>query len=146
MDIYSDYIKFIISFLILLIMILSFVSLFISEDDGGIHIVLVIIIYTMVAICCRINFSEVLTPHLLHTLNNNESELNQNSDKIKAIKVNNIKELDPNYSRDCCICLENIDLLDAYKLSNCKYHLFHENCIKSYIDNNFKKCPVCNIP
>lgn len=145
MDVYFDYIKFIITILIFLIMILSFVSLFIS-DDGGIHIILVIIIYAIVAICCRINFSDIITPHLLHTFNNNESELNQNSNKIKATKVNNINELDPNYSSECCICLENIDLLDAYKLSNCKYHLFHEKCIISYIDNNFTKCPVCNIP
>ena len=37
------------------------------------------------------------------------------------------------------ICLELIDPINSFKLSNCDYHIFHEECINSYIENNFTK-------
>ena len=64
---------------------------------------------------------------------------------INMLKVNNISELNNNYDNTCCICLENIDPIDSYKLNDCNYHLYHDECIKLYIKNGFKKCPICNI-
>lgn len=65
--------------------------------------------------------------------------------EITIIKVNNIAELNTNFDTTCCICLEYIDPIDSYKLNFCDYHLYHEECIKLYINNNFKKCPICNV-
>ena len=141
----NDYIKFISSILIFLIMILSFIALLINDNDGG-HIILVIIIYAVVVICCKISFGDICTQNVPILDYTPSSESNQNLNPLIALKVNNIDELDPNYSKECCICLENIDPLESFKLSNCKYHLFHEQCIQTYIDNNFTKCPICNIP
>ena len=63
----------------------------------------------------------------------------------KILKVNNISDLNNNYDDTCCICLEYIDPIDSYKLNICNFHLYHEECIKLYINNNFKKCPICNV-
>lgn len=64
---------------------------------------------------------------------------------IIIIKVKNISELNDNFDNTCCICLEYIDPIDSYKLNDCDYHLYHQECIKLYINNNFKKCPICNV-
>ena len=64
---------------------------------------------------------------------------------IIMIKVKNISDLNSNFDNICCICLEYIDPIDSYKLNICDYHLYHEQCIKLYIMNDFKKCPICNI-
>ena len=64
---------------------------------------------------------------------------------IIILKVNNISDLNNNYDDTCCICLEYIDPIDSYKLNICNFHLYHEECIKLYINNNFKKCPICNV-
>ena len=142
----NDYIKFIFIILIFLIMILSFIALLINDNDG-LHVILVIIIYAFIVICCKLNYGNCThnLPILDYYTSDSESNLN-NLNPLIALKVNNIYELDPNYSKECCICLENIDLLESFKLSNCKYHLFHEQCIQKYIDNNFTKCPTCNTP
>ena len=65
--------------------------------------------------------------------------------EIIMIKVKNISDLNTNFDNTCCICLEYIDPIDSYKLNICDYHLYHEECIKLYIMNDFKKCPICNI-
>ena len=70
---------------------------------------------------------------------------NSNEPDVIIIKVNNLSEINNNFNENCCICLEYIDPIDSFKLNECDYHLYHEECIKLYIKNNFKKCPICNI-
>lgn len=79
----------------------------------------------------------------LENINIEMNEVLPNS--LIAVKVNNINDLHPNFSKDCCICLEFVDPIDYFKLSNCDYHIYHESCLNSYIECNFTKCPVCNI-
>lgn len=81
---------------------------------------------------------------IIPTVNINTTNVDIQPDVI-ILKVTNISELNNNFSDNCCICLEYIDPLDSYKLNNCRYHLYHEECIKLYTMNNFKKCPICNI-
>ncbi len=64
---------------------------------------------------------------------------------LVAIKVNNIDDLHPNFSRECCICLELVEPIESFKISNCDYHIYHESCINSYANFNFTRCPICNI-
>ena len=70
---------------------------------------------------------------------------NDTQSDVVILKVQNISELNNNFSDNCCICLDYIEPLESYKLNDCNYHLYHEECIKLYTMNNFKKCPICNI-
>ena len=72
-----------------------------------------------------------------------ESEHNQTPQII--IKINNLKDLNTNFSHECCICLDKIDPILAFKLPSCNYHIYHEDCLNLYLQNKFYKCPVCNI-
>ena len=79
----------------------------------------------------------------LEDMDNENDEIIPNN--LVAIKVNNINDLHPHFSKECCICLEIVEPIDSFKLSNCNYHIYHESCIKSYSNFNFTRCPICNI-
>lgn len=141
---YLDFIKCTIFVLIILILLLSFVILMI--DNSSSHIIFIIIIYAVTALCCKLNYNCVISIDQNEERNEERETPVIHQNPIQSLKVTNIDELHENYSRECCICLENIDPIESFKLSNCQYHIFHEECIKMYIKNKFTRCPVCNIP
>ena len=70
---------------------------------------------------------------------------NQNIDFSIIIKIDSINDLNQNFNNNCPLCLDLVVLKDSYKLSNCNYHIFHNECLIKYVKNNFEKCPICNI-
>ena len=75
----------------------------------------------------------------------NESYDINTENKGQPIKVLNIDDLNSNFNNTCPICLDIIEPIDAYKLAICDFHIYHKNCIDIYINNDYIKCPVCNI-
>jgi len=78
-----------------------------------------------------------------HDDNDNENPINLEPILI-AIKVQNITEINDNYNDICPICIENIDPIESYKLNICNTHIFHEDCINLYVNNDYIICPLCN--
>ena len=44
--------------------------------------------------------------------------------------------------KNCVICFCNFKKNELVKLFSCRKHIFHENCIKQWIQNSFQ-CPLC---
>ena len=44
--------------------------------------------------------------------------------------------------KNCIVCLEDFKKDDIVKLFSCKKHIFHENCIKQWIESSYQ-CPLC---
>ena len=110
-------------------------------DKRSLQLILFLIAAFIIAFYCFLYTLEIDEDDL--EIDNVEIEIVPNH--LISIKVNNIEDLHPNFNEECCICLELIDPINSFKLSNCDYHIFHEECINSYIENNFTRCPVCNI-
>ena len=141
---YLELINVLVSVLLFLIILFSLVFILIDIDN----MFIILIIYPIIAICCRIHYHNIFQQNVPENVPENVSEnVPENvPQNIVALKVNNIDELNLNYSKECCICLENIDPIDSFKLSNCNFHIYHKKCINKYIDCKFTKCPICNIP
>jgi len=54
------------------------------------------------------------------------------------------EEINDNESCECLICMEEFNKEDNIIKTNCK-HLFHKNCIKTWLCEESNKCPVCRI-
>jgi len=50
----------------------------------------------------------------------------------------------PDITEKCSICLCELDV-DVVKLSNCKDHHFHMQCISECYKDGYLKCPICNL-
>ena len=72
-------------------------------------------------------------------LNNNDNNSNNNNSNISRI-LENIDNLAPEKKR-CTICLEDFERFDKVINLSC-LHMFHDNCIKTWIKKN-KYCPIC---
>ena len=139
--------------ILLLFLLSSLFFLLIFFNSAPIfQIIMLIIISLFTAIYCFISLlSEEVIEDIVEEIENIEDDTPNNStieiltNNLYAVKVNNINNLNPNFSSECCICLELIDPIDSFKLSNCDFHIYHENCINLYLENNFRRCPVCNI-
>jgi E3 ubiquitin-protein ligase RNF115/126 len=55
-----------------------------------------------------------------------------------------IKYEDLNKEHECLICLDKFNESDNIKKITCN-HIFHNNCIKSWLCEESNKCPVCRI-
>ena len=134
--------------IILFILFFALVVLFFINDDQVLQIILFLLSAIFASIYCVLNtlfYSIDDDDDLVNNTNIETINIEVVQNNLIVVKVNNIDDLHPNFSKECCICLESIDPIDSFKLSNCNYHIFHEICIKSYIENNFTRCPVCNI-
>ena len=141
----------------ILLLILSTILILLFFFSQNLYLILffflAIIVFLFLYCCIDILENQV---NLDNNLYNNNLD-NNNLDNIRTInievlptilraeKVNNIKDLHENFSNECSICLELIEPIDSYKLSNCNYHIYHKECIESYLEQNFTKCPICNI-
>ena len=78
---------------------------------------------------------------LAYNLSNLDNESNVNrSLNFNSIALESIDKLCPEKKR-CTICLENFQKLDKVINLNC-LHMFHDNCIKTWLKNN-NYCPIC---
>lgn len=68
------------------------------------------------------------------------NEQMNNLQKIKLEK-NNIM----NYTKDCLVCLESLNLNDDLLLLKCN-HYFHYTCIHPWLTKESTKCPTCRHP
>jgi hypothetical protein len=62
-------------------------------------------------------------------------------DKLKSCKF---KDLNYDESKECLICIEYFNKEDDITKINCN-HIFHKNCIKSWLCYESNKCPICRI-
>ena len=128
----------------------------------------VIIILIIVIICIRRKKKFLISANINNNLNglyfNNINNINyingiNNTERIdflyylKKIKLRKFKEVQ-NETRDlintkCPIDIENFEPDDEVILNKCK-HLFHYDCLKTFIEKNKTKkefrCPLCNNP
>jgi len=105
--------------------------------------ILIILITCFFGLYCFLNSIDINEQQIeIRIIDQNTAEP-QNMDTF-IIKVNNISDLNSNFSTECCICMDSVDPIDSYRLSGCDYHIFHEECAQLYIENNFIRCPICN--
>ncbi len=70
---------------------------------------------------------------------NNDSNVN-NISQLNSIILENIDKLCPEKKR-CIICLENFERFDKVINLSC-LHMFHNNCIKTWLESK-NYCPIC---
>ena len=132
--------------IVILLLLSTLILLFFFNNNKVIQVILFLITSLFCGIYCFISSLSDENVHDDDDIRNNDTiNIDIVVNNIHAVKVNNIDNLNPNFSTECCICLELIDPIDSFKLSNCDFHIFHEDCINSYLENNFTRCPVCNI-
>lgn len=89
-----------------------------------------------------INIEENIQYSINYANNTKLINTNINNDIISNLNVNKINDNNKNFSeRICIICQENYKIGDNYIILPC-IHLFHENCIKTWIKNQ-RICPIC---
>ena len=57
-------------------------------------------------------------------------------------KINLIGTIEYSENFECAICLDGECSYNCIKLYNCK-HLFHSNCISTWIKHGISTCPIC---
>jgi hypothetical protein len=67
-----------------------------------------------------------------------------NEDKFNNIEKINFEDLNNEVSKECLICLEIFEKDDLLLKIKCN-HIFHSDCIKSWLCKESNKCPVCRI-
>ena len=67
-----------------------------------------------------------------------------NNEQFESLPCNFYKDLNLNEIKECLICINNFNDEDEIIHLPCN-HMFHKNCIKSWICEENNKCPVCRI-
>jgi len=89
------------------------------------------------------NYSDMIHNKQTITINiNNNQEIAK--EKIAASKQLTQWEEKDSVSENCSICLCELDN-DVVRLSQCKDHYFHSQCISECFKDGFLKCPLCSI-
>jgi hypothetical protein len=65
-------------------------------------------------------------------------------EKFNNLECKSFKELNLNETKECLICIENFKDDDDVIKIECN-HIFHKNCIKSWLCEESNKCPICRI-
>lgn len=65
-------------------------------------------------------------------------------EQFNNLECKSFKELNLNESKECLICIENFNEDDDIIKIPCN-HIFHKNCIKSWVCEESNKCPICRI-
>jgi len=91
-------------------------------------------------------FNFIFDLYTAPTVNNNFEDVKivLNEDKFNNLERVSLNNLVDTNVKDCLICLECFDEKDELIKIKCK-HIFHCNCIKSWLCNESNKCPVCRI-
>ncbi len=61
--------------------------------------------------------------------------------KVDKIFLDKIEKLD-DFAKKCIICMEEYKLEDECETLPC-FHIFHNNCIEEWFNNNNNNCPIC---
>jgi len=76
---------------------------------------------------------------------NNYDNLEDVIVSLDTNELNNLKTYENDKKNiNCCICMHDINEKELITELKCN-HVFHENCIKTYLDNYSHKCPICRI-
>ena len=90
---------------------------------------------------------------------NGNNNSNDNIDNKVNNLFNNLEEhlyselpifLKINNSNNCSLCTRAFKANEKIKIYSCKKHIFHSNCLKEFLRNNYlfninpPKCPLCN--
>ena len=65
---------------------------------------------------------------------------NEDFNKFERVKFDDINK----DNCDCLICIENFNCDDEIVKIKCN-HMFHCNCIKSWLCRESNKCPICRL-
>ena len=118
------------------------------SNNPNLILLLILGAFVLIILYCCVNILENIddnNPNLERINNIERINIEVETPIIIPEKVNNIKDLHENFSNECCICLDNIEPIDSFKLSNCNFHIYHKECLETYLEQNFRKCPICNI-
>ena len=129
---------------LLLITIATFILFLFHTYNTFLQTILILtclLLYFLYCFCKKIHNEEI--DNNVH--NSFDGISSNNLEQIEVIQINNLNDLNNNYNSQCCICLDEVDPIISYRLASCSYHIFHEECLKLYLDNKYCKCPVCNI-
>ena len=137
-------------FTIFIISVFTAIYITINSHLLVIYIIGVCIFYGFIYCCITTCIKGFFGTRNFINEDNIQIEINESYDintenKGQPIKVLNIDDLNSNFNNTCPICLDIIEPIDAYKLAICDFHIYHKNCIDIYINNDYIKCPVCNI-
>ena len=67
-----------------------------------------------------------------------------NEEQFNNLECTSFKELNLNENKECLICIENFNDDDDVIKIPCN-HIFHKNCIKSWVCEESNKCPICRV-
>ena len=67
-----------------------------------------------------------------------------NEEQFNNLECKCYKDLNLNEAKECLICIDNFNEEDDIVKIKCN-HIFHKNCIKSWLCEESNKCPVCRI-
>jgi len=67
-----------------------------------------------------------------------------NEEQFNNLECKCYKDLNLNEFKECLICIDNFNKEDEIIKIKCN-HIFHKNCIKSWLCEESNKCPVCRI-
>jgi hypothetical protein len=65
-------------------------------------------------------------------------------EQFNNLECKSFKELNLGESKECLICIENFNDDDDVIKIPCN-HIFHKNCIKSWVCEESNKCPICRV-
>ena len=65
-------------------------------------------------------------------------------EQFNNLECTSFKELNLNENKECLICIENFNDDDDVIKIPCN-HIFHKNCIKSWVCEESNKCPICRV-
>ena len=96
--------------------------------------------------CENINDEDYELNEINNLLINQSYNSNSNLDNysmFESIILENIDKLSPD-KKSCRVCLENFEKFDKIINLSC-LHMFHENCIRTWLKEN-QFCPICKNP
>ena len=104
--------------------------------------------YRTIPLYYDFNDTMQLTSLMSYYVPNNQTQLQEdvkivlNDIQFNNLKTINYSELDSDH--ECLICLDKFNESDNIKKITCN-HIFHNNCIKSWLCEESNKCPICRI-
>ena len=110
---------------LLLITIATFILFLFHTYNTFLQTILILtcfLLYFLYCFCKKIQDEEIEN-NVPNTFDENN---NNNLEQIEIIQINNLRDLNNNYNSQCCICLDEVDPIIAFRLSSCNYHIFHD--------------------
>ena len=127
---------------LVIIGIIVFISLFFkNKSHKTIAILSIVLITGFILIFKKLLINNVPQVSQSHNIEK-EEKIDISDNDIIYLNQYIFKESN---NKVCPICLDNLQPNDICKLTICDYHLYHNNCLKEYIRNNYNVCALCNV-